>query len=158
MFAALFVFICATAVQAAFPTAKGAKQATVVTPVTAPSEKAVSNQPATPSVKSVAAAKHTNFGGGKSKTVAAVLAFFLGGLGVHSFYMGKTTKGFAQLGLYIAGIALYAAGISATISSGTVSGVAVVGLLLILGVGIWAFVDFVRILSGGLEPEEGWDS
>jgi TM2 domain-containing membrane protein YozV/Tfp pilus assembly protein PilE len=28
-------------------------------------------------------------GGGKSKVVAAVLAFFLGGLGVHRFYLGK---------------------------------------------------------------------
>ncbi|MCX4383178.1 MAG: TM2 domain-containing protein, partial [Parabacteroides distasonis] len=29
----------------------------------------------------------------KSKTVAAVLAIFVGGLGIHKFYLGKTFQG-----------------------------------------------------------------
>ena len=33
----------------------------------------------------------------KSRTVAAVLAFFLGVLGVHRFYVGKVGTGVAQL-------------------------------------------------------------
>jgi len=35
--------------------------------------------------------------GGKSRITAAILAFFLGGLGVHKFYMGKTGQGVLYL-------------------------------------------------------------
>jgi TM2 domain-containing membrane protein YozV len=34
---------------------------------------------------------------GKSKTTAALLAFFLGGLGVHKFYLGETGMGIVYL-------------------------------------------------------------
>ena len=33
----------------------------------------------------------------KSKNIAAILAFFLGGLGVHKFYIGKTMQGIFYL-------------------------------------------------------------
>jgi TM2 domain-containing membrane protein YozV len=33
----------------------------------------------------------------KDKTIATVLAFFLGGLGVHKFYLGETTGGILYL-------------------------------------------------------------
>lgn len=33
----------------------------------------------------------------KSKTVAVLLALFLGGLGVHKFYLGRTTAGVLSL-------------------------------------------------------------
>lgn len=33
----------------------------------------------------------------KDKSIAALLAFFLGGLGIHKFYLGKTTPGFLYL-------------------------------------------------------------
>ena len=35
--------------------------------------------------------------GGKSRITAALLAFFLGGIGVHKFYMGKTVMGILYL-------------------------------------------------------------
>jgi TM2 domain-containing membrane protein YozV len=36
-------------------------------------------------------------GAGKNKTTAALLALFLGGFGVHKFYLGKTGWGIAYL-------------------------------------------------------------
>ena len=42
--------------------------------------------------------------GNKSKVVAGVLALFLGGLGVHKFYLGQTGLGILYLCLYFFGI------------------------------------------------------
>ncbi len=100
------------------------------------------------------------YAGGKSKTLAAILAFFLGSLGIHSFYMGQTGKGFMQLGITAVGIGLYVIGIGDYVSGMGESfpTLALIGYILILAVGVWALVDFVRILTGGLEPEEGFDS
>jgi TM2 domain-containing membrane protein YozV len=57
----------------------------------------------------------------RNKYVAALLAFFLGLLGVHRFYLGRTGSGLVMLLLSI-----------------TVVGMAVTG--------IWAFVDMLRYL------------
>ncbi len=57
----------------------------------------------------------------RNKLVAALLAFFVGVLGVHRFYLGRTGSGIVMLVL------------SATI----------VGLLV---TGVWAFVDMIRYL------------
>lgn len=105
-------------------------------------------------------------GGSKSKIVAALLAFFLGSFGIHSFYMGNKKKGFIQLGISLVGIILLVAGAAKTVTtlgafgvplaSASVSPLLIVGAVLLIGVGIWAFVDFIRILTGGLAPEEGF--
>ncbi len=41
--------------------------------------------------------------GHKDKIVAALLAFFLGGLGIHKFYLGKTGAGLTMLLLFLFG-------------------------------------------------------
>ena len=61
---------------------------------------------------------------GKSQLVAGLLAFFLGGLGIHRFYLGYTWQGVVQL-------------------------------LTLGGLGIWAFIDLIRIITGDLEPKDG---
>lgn len=61
---------------------------------------------------------------GKSQLTAALLAFFLGALGIHRFYLGYTWQGVVQL-------------------------------LTLGGLGIWALIDFVRILTGSLQPKDG---
>jgi hypothetical protein len=61
---------------------------------------------------------------GKSQTTAILLAFFLGGLGIHRFYLGYT-------------------------------GIGIVQLLTLGGLGIWALIDFIRIITGDLTPKDG---
>jgi hypothetical protein len=68
--------------------------------------------------------KATPAGGEKSQTVAWVLALFLGGLGIHRFYLGYTWQGVVQL-----------------LTAG--------------GCGVWALIDFIRILTGSLQPKDG---
>ena len=72
----------------------------------------------------------------KSKVAAALLAFFLGVLGIHNFYLGRVGLGLAQLLL------------------ATIGGVVTCGLATI-GVAIWAFVEFIVILCGGVRDNHG---
>jgi len=52
------------------------------------------------------------------------LCFFLGGIGIHRFYLGYTLEGVLQL-------------------------------LTLGGLGIWTFIDFIRILMRDLQPKDG---
>ena len=61
-------------------------------------------------------------GAPKQWIVALLLAFFLGALGIHNFYLGYTTKGIIQLILTITMI-------GATIAA------------------IWAFIEFIMIIA-----------
>ncbi len=83
---------------------------------------------------------HNTYNGvsGKSKILAAVLAFFLGSFGVHNFYLGYTSKGVAQLALTIVGYMLL---------------IILVGALFLIATGIWAFVEFVLLLTGGISTD-----
>lgn len=66
-------------------------------------------------------------GGQKSKLVAVLLAFFLGGMGIHDFYLGYTKNGIIKIVLLIC-------------TAG-------------LGSGIWALIDFIRLLTGSLNTD-----
>jgi hypothetical protein len=59
----------------------------------------------------------------KSQLTAVLLCFFLGGLGIHRFYLGYTWQGIVQL-------------------------------LTLGGLGVWALIDFIRILTGSLQPKD----
>lgn len=65
-------------------------------------------------------------GGGSCKDwlITVLLCFFLGGLGIHRFYLGYTWQGVVQL-----------------LTGG--------------GCGIWALIDFIRILMKTLKPKSG---
>jgi hypothetical protein len=68
----------------------------------------------------------------KSRTVASILGFFLGGLGIDRFYLGNTGMGIAKL---LAGW---------------------------LTLGIWPLIDWIIILAGGAHDGQGlpvrnWD-
>lgn len=67
----------------------------------------------------------------KSKTVAGLLAIFLGAFGVHSFYLGKTWRGVAQIL-----ITLFTYGLGA------------------LAMQIWGVIEGIRLLCGRI-PVDG---
>jgi predicted lipid-binding transport protein (Tim44 family) len=97
----LFLFLCFSAIfsvsRASFPVQK--QEATEVAPVTAPTQQieqaspavAVSDNATTPASAPAAAP------GGKSQLVALLLAIFVGGIGIHRFYLGYTGIGVIQL-------------------------------------------------------------
>ena len=66
----------------------------------------------------------------KSRLAALLLAFFLGGFGLHRFYVGKTGSGLAQLILTIT----------------------IIGAII---TGIWVFFDMLFILFGSFTDKEG---
>jgi TM2 domain-containing membrane protein YozV len=75
--------------------------------------------------------RDTAWSEGKNRIVAALLAFFLGMLGVHRFYRGDTTNGTIMLVGTVVSLLLT---------------VVVIGGLGLLVFGVWAFVDFARYL------------
>ena len=76
----------------------------------------------------------------KSKVVAALLSFFLGGLGIHRFYLGRVGSGIAMLILSILG---------------WLTAVLIIGYVFLAIVGIWDLVDFIRILCNSLRDKQG---
>ena len=70
----------------------------------------------------------------RSKLVAALLAFFLGTLGVHNFYLGYTDRGVTQLLLTLVG-SFFTCGISA------------------FAVQVWAIVEGVQLLTGTISTD-----
>ena len=75
----------------------------------------------------------------KSAIAYALLALFLGVLGVHKFYAGKAGQGWLMLLLFIGGITLSVVDLMA-VGSGVL---ATLGGLMVWGVSIWAFVDMI---------------
>ena len=66
----------------------------------------------------------------KSRLAAGLLGIFLGGLGIHNFYLGYTTKAVIQLVLTVA-----TCGIGSIIS------------------GIWGFIEGILILTGSINTD-----
>ncbi len=110
----------ATLSYAAFPVS----QSTSAAPAGQPASAAA--QPKESSTHTTAAKMPHSMGHSTSKSqlVAALLCFFLGGLGIHRFYLGYTWQGVVQL-----------------LTGG--------------GCGVWALIDFIRILLGTLKPKNG---
>ena len=65
-------------------------------------------------------------GEAKSKLVAVLLAFFLGSIGIHDFYLGYTKNGIIKI---------------------------VLSCCTGVGGSIWALVDFIRLLTGSLHTD-----
>lgn len=72
------------------------------------------------------AAAPTVIGEQKSKLVAVLLAFFLGSIGIHDFYLGYNKNGIIKIIL--------------TCCTG-------------VGGSIWALIDFIRLLTGSLNVD-----
>lgn len=62
----------------------------------------------------------------KSTGVAYLIWFFLGGLGGHRFYLGRTSSGVVMLVLWLVGVA---------------TAIIAVGFFLLIPLGIWVVVD-----------------
>jgi len=92
----------------------------------------------------------------KSRMVAALLAFFVGTTGAHRYYLGYKKEGIVQtcgcVG-FILGYGMIVPAIMAELPELLVFAGAF--LLFAAGTGIWAFVDFIRVLTYGLKPADG---
>lgn len=76
----------------------------------------------------------------KSKIVAGLLGIFLGGFGVHNFYLGYTSKAIIQLSVSVVCILL------ACCTAGF-------SLIVNFGIGIWGLVEGILILVGSINKD-----
>ena len=96
---------------------------------------------------------------GKSKVAAALLAIFLGQLGVHRYYLGYKKEGGWQTFGGICLIAGFCIEMPAIYNNSL--GLMILALVLLLfglAICIWALVDFIRILTNKLLPAGYADS
>ena len=97
--------------------------------------------------------------GGKSKMAAGLLGIFLGGFGVHNFYLGYTKKAVLQLVISLISIVL-------SFVLGFIGGLllsVIVGVLFIIpaflialvpaAVGAWALIESIMILCGKINVD-----
>jgi TM2 domain-containing membrane protein YozV len=98
---ALGLFAISTTVNAAFPVEKSQKTEVVTSNqnqegTTSISQNQLEKETAN-QVISQTQKKSTGGGGKKSQVIALILCLFLGGLGIHRFYLGYTWQGVVQL-------------------------------------------------------------
>ena len=74
----------------------------------------------------------------KSKVAAGLLGIFLGGLGIHNFYLGYNSKALTQLLLTVIGIPLCCL---------------FVGFFMITAASIWGFIEGIFILTGYIDVD-----
>jgi hypothetical protein len=108
----------------------------------------------------------------KSRLIATLLAFFVGRLGVHRFYIGKIGSGVALLLLTIFGTIISAVAGAYSLSNGfgfwwgpslgtigplwtDIWGLATFGGFLLAASSIWGFVDFIIIVFGRMKDTQG---
>ncbi|MBR2402417.1 MAG: NINE protein [Lachnospiraceae bacterium] len=101
-------------------------------------------------------------GGVKSKIAAGLLGIFLGAYGVHNFYLGYYKRAVVQLVLTLLGYGLYIGSVvSFALSAGYMADMELMGsvlgmlgsLVLLAGVGIWAFVESILIFCGKINKD-----
>lgn len=94
-----------------------------------------------------------------SKIVGALLGFLFGGLGVHRYYLGYRKQGVIQTCGFISLVIAYSYYITHSIHGRATTLVGSIFMLFLalygVATSIWAFVDFIRILTGGLQPANG---
>ena len=91
----------------------------------------------------------------KSKTASWVLALLLGTMGAHRYYLGYTKQGILQTCGWVSLILGYSMSPAVLDGGAAVSFLSSIFMLYGIAIGIWAFVDFIRILTGGLQPANG---
>jgi len=96
--------------------------------------------------------------GWRTKGIALLLAFFLGGLGAHLFYLGYYGRGVAYLAGTLLGTLLFLSAV--VVAFLTPSGAGVLALLTIGAIisslaGVLALIDTIRIALGDLKPKKG---
>ena len=74
--------------------------------------------------------------GSRTKVIAALLAFFLGGLGIHKFYLGFNQHGIIMLVLGLLGFVT--CGVTSLVAS------------------VWAIYDFIMILVSDYKDADGY--
>jgi len=77
----------------------------------------------------------------KSRLATALLAWFVGTLGLHRFYIGKVGTGLVILALGILGWAT--------------TWLLGFGYIFTVAAGIWVFIDFIMTLVGAMKDSQG---
>ena len=89
----------------------------------------------------------------KSRLTALLLGIFLGGFGIHNFYLGKIGKGFLKIVMRFLGIILFSIGYFEIFNYNEI--VFYIGLCIIFIPIVWAFFEWIFIALGEAKDSEG---
>lgn len=95
----------------------------------------------------------TNQFSSKSRLLALILGIFLGGVGVHNFYLGKILRGISKILLHFAGMIVFMTGyFEKSIYANIIS---YAGVFMILLPVLWAIFEWVFIAFGKAKDSRG---
>ena len=95
----------------------------------------------------------TNKFSSKSRLIALLLGIFLGGFGIHNFYLGKIGRGILKIFMHFIGTTLFSIGFFESFDYGEI--VFYIGLFMIFIPIIWAFFEWILIALGKTKDSEG---
>jgi len=96
----------------------------------------------------------------KSRTILTILAWFLGTIGVHRFYVGKKGSGAVMVILSVLAWIFLAVG-AATLVTDIMTGdtsfpiLATIGYIMYGAVGLWNLIDFIMAIAGKFKDKQG---
>ncbi len=89
----------------------------------------------------------------KSRLLALLLGIFLGGIGIHNFYLGKIGRGILKILMRFIGMIMFSIGFFESFNYNAIF--FYIGLCMMFSPIVWAFIEWILIACGKAKDSKG---